>query len=148
MPLWPASTLFLTVCRYHKASHPPSRPSWRCEAYLWPHLRGDSRRAQNLPRERTSCPHIWQFTPLTLHRSSVTRSHTPNTPNARPSPRSTSSMPSNVQDAHFTVSVLRCFHFTTFDLFLYPVLPSVLLRAYNLSVSYSLICYRCLRLSL
>ncbi|KAF1785324.1 Histone H4 [Phytophthora cactorum] len=34
---------------HHQAGHPSSRSSWRGEAYLRPHLRGDSRRAQGLP---------------------------------------------------------------------------------------------------
>merc|ERR1711879_1077056 len=37
---------------YHQACHPPSRAPRRCQAYLWPHLRGDPGGAQDLPRER------------------------------------------------------------------------------------------------
>ena len=42
---------FAIVVRYHQARHPPSRSPRRREAYLWPHLRGDPRRPEDLPRE-------------------------------------------------------------------------------------------------
>merc|ERR1712093_572237 len=37
--------------RHHQACHPPSRSPWWCQAYLGPHLRGDARCPQDLPRE-------------------------------------------------------------------------------------------------
>ena len=44
----------LTRKGYHQACYPSFGPSWWCQAYLRPHLRGDSRRPQDLPRERHS----------------------------------------------------------------------------------------------
>merc|ERR1712080_591669 len=36
---------------HHQARDPSSRSSWRGQAYLWPDLRGDAWRPQDLPRE-------------------------------------------------------------------------------------------------
>ena len=35
--------------RYHEARYPSPRSSWWCQAYLWPHLRGDPRCFEDLP---------------------------------------------------------------------------------------------------
>ena len=58
------------------AGHPPSRSSWRCQAYLWPDLRGDPRCAQDLPRERMCSPlnslePLTDWDPLQVIRDSV-----------------------------------------------------------------------------
>ncbi|URD71908.1 hypothetical protein MUK42_08103 [Musa troglodytarum] len=37
---------------HHQAGHPPPCPPWRRQAHQRPHLRGDPRRPQDLPRER------------------------------------------------------------------------------------------------
>ena len=37
------------VSRYHQTRYSSSCPSWWCQAYLWPHLRGDPRCFEDLP---------------------------------------------------------------------------------------------------
>ena len=44
---------------HHQACHPPSGPPWRCQAHLWPHLRGDPRCPEGVPGERhPRCSHL------------------------------------------------------------------------------------------
>ena len=83
------------ITRYHEARYPPSCSPWRCQAYLWPHLRGDPWCPQDLPRERTyrspitplpialylnTVVAIMTNAPLISHRSSVTRYVSPMAP--------------------------------------------------------------------
>jgi hypothetical protein len=94
---------------HHKARHPSSRSSrWR-QAYLWSDLRRDPWCPQNLLGERSCHPlFTCKFLLTCPSRSSVIQLHTPSTQSEKPSPLSTSSMPSSGQDALSTVSVLRC----------------------------------------
>jgi hypothetical protein len=120
---------------HHQARHPSSRSSrWR-QAYLRSDLRRDPWCSQDLFGECSSLR--LPITPTRLLtssvRSSVIRSHTPSTPSERPSPLSTSSMPSSGQDALSTVSVLRFyFHFAF-----------VCICMINVSLFYSGQCYPC-----
>ena len=98
-------------CRYHQARYPPSGPPWRCQAYLWSHLRRDPWCSQDLPRECASyCLLMATLLPNSLSpssRSSATQSHTQNTRSARLSLHLTSSTHLSARDAPSTVSVLK-----------------------------------------
>lgn len=48
--VWYSGSDYIT--RYHEARHSSVGSTWRREAYLRPHLRGDARRPEGVPGER------------------------------------------------------------------------------------------------